>query len=276
MPANASPEFVLAEREYQKAVTNEEKIKALKKMLAMAPKHKGMAKTLAEIKIKISKLNALLQREKKLKRAGKVSGIGKQGDATVCFFSEKNTGKSYWLNTLTGTKLKSTPVEFETTKPEVGILDFQGVKIQLIEIPSCFDGFAAKYPNHMSILRMADLVVVFGNDETPRYELQEADLEIKTVVFEGKTKYELEDFIWEHAGLMRIFTKQPRRKAEKKAMGLKIGSNVRKAAREIHKDFENKFEFARVWGKSAKHPAMRVGLKHVLKEGDIVEFHIKK
>ena len=40
-------------------------------------------------------------------------------------------------------------------------------------------------------------------------------------------------------------------------------------------DFIEKFNFARIWGKSVKHSGSNVGLEHVLKEGDIVEIHTK-
>ena len=40
-------------------------------------------------------------------------------------------------------------------------------------------------------------------------------------------------------------------------------------------DFVKKFSFAKVWGKSAKHPGMKCGLKHVLQSNDVVELHMK-
>ena len=45
MPINAGVEYGLAEQEYLKAKTNEEKFVALKKMLQTSPKHKSSLKT---------------------------------------------------------------------------------------------------------------------------------------------------------------------------------------------------------------------------------------
>ena len=41
MPINASPHYLAAEKEYFKAKTPEERLEKLKKMLSLAPKHKG-------------------------------------------------------------------------------------------------------------------------------------------------------------------------------------------------------------------------------------------
>ena len=61
MVINAGPEYQKAEVEYSFARTPEDKLKALQKMLTLAPKHKGSESLLAEIKTKISKLKKLLE-----------------------------------------------------------------------------------------------------------------------------------------------------------------------------------------------------------------------
>jgi hypothetical protein len=38
----------------------------------------------------------------------------------------------------------------------------------------------------------------------------------------------------------------------------------------IHREFVEKFRYARIWGKSAKYGGQRVGLSHVLSDGDVV------
>ncbi|MBI2655997.1 TGS domain-containing protein, partial [Candidatus Woesearchaeota archaeon] len=42
----------------------------------------------------------------------------------------------------------------------------------------------------------------------------------------------------------------------------------------LHKDFINKFKFARIWGKSVKFPGMKLRrLDHIVEDNDIVEIH---
>jgi hypothetical protein len=45
MPANLTPEYLKAEEAYRRAQTPEEKLAALKQMLAAVPKHEGTEKT---------------------------------------------------------------------------------------------------------------------------------------------------------------------------------------------------------------------------------------
>ena len=59
MPTNVTAEYAAAELEYTEARTTAEKLKVLKKMLSLAPTHKGAEKLRQGIKTKISKLKEL-------------------------------------------------------------------------------------------------------------------------------------------------------------------------------------------------------------------------
>jgi len=54
MPANLTPDYLAAEREYRSAVSGAEKIEALERMLATVPKHKGTEKLQADLKRRLS------------------------------------------------------------------------------------------------------------------------------------------------------------------------------------------------------------------------------
>ena len=56
MPINAHPDYLNAEQEYHAAETKEQKIKALKKMVSTAPKHKGAETLRAKLKRKLAKI----------------------------------------------------------------------------------------------------------------------------------------------------------------------------------------------------------------------------
>src|SRR3989344_2605842 len=83
----------------------------------------------------------------------------------------------------------------------------------------------------------------------------------------------IKDKIWNALDLIKVFTKQPGKKADYPPIALKKGSTVRTLAEYIHKDFVKKFKYAKVWGKSVKFKGQVLGLNHVLEDEDIVEFH---
>jgi hypothetical protein len=75
------------------------------------------------------------------------------------------------LNKLTDAEVKEAPYEFTTKKPEVGMLDFQGAKIQLIELPAVIEGSSRGKANGiqvLSLIRTADAVVVLASNEKER------------------------------------------------------------------------------------------------------------
>jgi small GTP-binding protein len=57
---------------------------------------------------------------------------------------------------------------------------------------------------------------------------------------------------------------------------LKKGSNVEAVCIKLHRDFKNKFRYARVWGDSVRYRGQRVGLDHRLKDGDILSLILEK
>ena len=270
MPTNVSYEYVKAEKKYNEAKTRNEKLDALEEMLSTVPKHKGTDNLQAQIKSKIAKL----KRQGESKRAGRrVTTIAKEGDAQVCILGLVNSGKSTLLSKITNAKPKISNIPYTTTKPQLGTIDYHGVRIQTIEIPSTFQRM------HMSIAQNSDAIVIVYNkkEEIKKMKKILEDFRIRKPVVEiqrDKDPKKSKEKIWNILGLIKIHTKLPSKKPEKKPMVLKKGATVGKAANDLHKDFYEFFKFARVWGKSAKHQGQVVGKDHILKDEDILEIHI--
>ncbi len=76
--------------------------------------------------------------------------------------------------------------------------------------------------------------------------------------------------------IMRVYTKEPNeREISGNPFILKNGATVRDLARNIHTDFSRKFSFAKVWSKRLAFSPQKVGYTFVLKDGDVVEIHVK-
>lgn len=85
---------------------------------------------------------------------------------------------------------------------------------------------------------------------------------------------ELRKAIYDSLGVIRVFTKQPGKPADKGApFTCPIGSTVAEFAGCVHNDFEENLKSARIWG-GAQFDGQTVGRDHILKDGDIVELHV--
>lgn len=87
----------------------------------------------------------------------------------------------------------------------------------------------------------------------------------------------LKELIFQKLGFMRVFCKESGKRADKEIpLIMRNGGTMKDMCLKLHKDFASKFKFARLWGKSAKFPAMPVRrLDHVLQDNDVVEIHLK-
>ncbi len=267
MPVNATAEFYKAENHYLAAKTREEKIAALEEMIRAAPKHKGAEALLSQLKQRLAKLKS----QSESKSARKSVNIPKEADAQICVLGLTQSGKSAMLRKLTNAKPKISELPYTTTKPEVGVADYCGVKLQLIEIPSSFRR------EHMSIAQNCDAIVLMARNEDDKEEMEKImeQFRIKKpfcFVSLNDNAEEIKKKIWSILGLVKVYTKEPGKKPEKKPMVLKSGATVGDAVSDIHKDFLKFFRFARIWG-STKFPGEKVGLDHKLKDDDVMEVH---
>jgi len=287
MPVNPGIQYQLAEREYQEANTITEKLKALHNMMAKVPRHKSSEGLQKEIKEKIAKYKKIAEKEKKSKKRSSYLSLKKEGDASVVILGIPNSGKSTLLSQLTNAKPLISEHEFSTKKPEVGILDYKGVKIQLVELPALVENYLGlgKGAFYLSIVRNFDLIVYLLKDgDTKKQldliysELDKNDIHKKIIFYGGDFKLsldELKEKIWNSLGLIKVYTKNvDKKKPDYPPVALEKGKNVRDLALVVHKDFVKRFKFARIWGVGVKHPGARVGLDHRLKDEDIVELHV--
>jgi hypothetical protein len=89
--------------------------------------------------------------------------------------------------------------------------------------------------------------------------------------FNGTGLDDLKDFIYDNLGFMRVFLKPQGQEADmEEPLIIKDTSRVEDVCNNLHRDFVRKFRFARVKGPSAKFDWQRVGLYHMLKDGDIL------
>jgi len=86
---------------------------------------------------------------------------------------------------------------------------------------------------------------------------------------------ELKEKLFSSFKKIRVFTKEPGKAPDmQNPLILDIDSTVKEAARKIIHS-QNIIEETRLTGPSSKFPNQKVGLSHILKDKDIIEFHVK-
>lgn len=85
----------------------------------------------------------------------------------------------------------------------------------------------------------------------------------------------LKENIYKNINLISVYLKEPGKEIDKDIpMIIFKDATIRDVCRKIHRDFENRFKYARVWGKSSKFPGQKVSMKHILSDGDTIEIHL--
>jgi ribosome-interacting GTPase 1 len=157
MPANLTPEFLKARERFHKARLPEEKLAALEEMLATIPKHKGTDKMQGDIKRKIARLRDAEARAKKGRNSGH-DHIPKEGAGQVVLVGPPNGGKSSLLASVTNAKPEVAEYPFSTLVPVPGMMDFEDVKIQLVDLPPLSEEYTESWV--YNLIRNCDVVLL--------------------------------------------------------------------------------------------------------------------
>lgn len=299
MPINAGYEYLNAEKVYLQAQTLEQKIAGLKEMIKTAPKHKGSENLLAELRLRLKKFE---EKHEKAKKTGKgKKGIKKEGYQCV-LLGFPNSGKSCLLSKLTNARPEISPNPFTTKESSIGTMDYDGFKVQMVDTPSIgseyFDIGMINTADCILIVveLLADIekinpllakavgrkiIVLNKTDKLNADEKRKLADTIKSrkingllvSCISGEGLEELKQKITSSMDVIRIYTKEPGKKSTGIPVILPIGSTVKDVAESILKGFSQKVKKTILTGPSSKFPNQKVGLSHILKDKDTVEFH---
>jgi len=156
MPANLTPEYQRAERQYRQATEHHEKLTALEEMLRLIPKHKGTDKLQADLKRRISQM----RKSGPPKTAGHrdIFHIPRQGAGQVPLLGPPNSGKSTLVEVLTRAHVKVADYPFTTHAPIPGMAHFEDVPMQLVDLPPVTAEHVP--PGMYGLLRSADAIMI--------------------------------------------------------------------------------------------------------------------
>jgi len=88
---------------------------------------------------------------------------------------------------------------------------------------------------------------------------------------------ETKDAIYDSLGFFRVYLKPHGGEADlEEPLIVREGSTIEDVCNKLHREFVQKFRYARVWGKSVKHPGQRVGLTHRLVDSDLITIIVER
>ncbi len=124
-----------------------------------------------------------------------------------------------------------------------------------------------KYIRALTVINKIDLV----NPEQLRTLMMQFPDAVTISASRGTNIEALREKVYSELEFIRIFMKPTGAPPDlENPLVIKRDSKIADVCSTIHRDFVEKFRYARIWGKSAKYGGQRVGLSHVLADGDVV------
>ncbi|HSB46744.1 MAG TPA: GTP-binding protein [Candidatus Bilamarchaeum sp.] len=134
--------------------------------------------------------------------------------------------------------------------------------ITVDEFIDCLEGNRAYIPV-VYVLTKADLV----------RSMPKLHFDYVAISADDKTSIDkLKKSIYEKLALIRVYTKRKGEEADlDEPMVVRKGINIGEVCDKLHRDLRKEFRYALVWGRSVKHQPQRVGVDHVVADGDIIQ-----
>ncbi|VDM18536.1 unnamed protein product [Hydatigera taeniaeformis] len=159
-----------------------DKIAEVEREIARTQKNKATEYHLGLLKAKLAKYRAELLKPVDKSQKGEGFDVLKSGDARVVLIGFPSVGKSTLLNALTSANSECAAYEFTTLTCVPGVIEYEGAKIQLLDLPGIVEGAAqgkGRGRQVIAVARTADLVLMMIDATKPliQRELLEKELE---------------------------------------------------------------------------------------------------
>jgi len=196
MPANLTPEFKKARERFRVAQSRQDRLAALEEMLTTIPKHKGTDKMRADLTRRIAKLRDP-QPQVRHGKGFSLHNIQREGAGQAVLLGPPNSGKSSLLVALSNAHPEIADYPYSTVFPVPGMMSFQDVSIQLIDLPPMTSDYDE--PWMYNLIHQTDLcLLVFDGSNSQHFtkaiqEILSLLEERHILLVESKTRGEVVD-----------------------------------------------------------------------------------
>lgn len=190
MPANLPPDARKKWAEVEATRNPKERLRLMQEFVSLVPKHKGTAKTLAQVKKQMAILRRDMEERKKKRatRSGPKLFLEKEGAAQIALIGLTKAGKSSLLAAVTNAKVQISPDPYTTRAPTPGTMSYEDIQFQIVEAPALMEGSAdgrAWGPQTLATARNADgliLIVDLSQDPVKQLSLILSEIEKARII----------------------------------------------------------------------------------------------
>jgi len=131
----------------------------------MVPKHTGTDRMVSQVRKQMAALRGEIEERRLRGKAGRPDpySVLKTGAAQVVLVGPTNAGRSSILRAVTGAQVEVTPYPFGTRVPVPGMLRFEDIQFQLVEVPALIRGSGKPKPEELKrlgLIRGADGIAI--------------------------------------------------------------------------------------------------------------------
>lgn len=143
------------------------------------------------LKGKLARYRAELLEPDKKSKAGEGFDVSKEGSGRIALVGFPSVGKSTLLSKLTGTKSSVASYEFTTLTAIPGVLNIEGARLQLLDLPGIVEGAAdgrGRGRQVIAVAKSADLVLMMLDVTKGDSQRRLLELELEAVGIRLNTK----------------------------------------------------------------------------------------